>query len=297
LLRFSDKGAVRLVDAAAPRCFFARGGSQGAESEAVTRGTKIVWILSIVACLTLVTAFATFPAGLDRLALWQVVRACVADFKLTGAPFPCLNVDLSAGEERGHIVLRPPLRHDLILAPTRRIVGIEDPFLQSPEAPNYFNAAWGARSFLEGADGQTPEHDAVALVVNSAVVRDQDQLHIHVGCLLPSARRALAAAAPTVPIGEWAPIGAVVPHQMFWGTRIQRAVLSDVEPFRLAAEALADKVRERRVLTIMVAGVRVEGDDEFLILASYAGAPGAWRPVHAEDLLGPNCPARTRLAG
>jgi hypothetical protein len=48
---------------------------------------------------------------------------------------------------------------------------------------------------------------------------------------------------------------------------------------------------------IMVAGVRVEGEDEFLILASYAGAPGAWRPVRAEDLLGPNCPARTRLAG
>jgi CDP-diacylglycerol pyrophosphatase len=263
----------------------------------VTRGTKIVWILSIVVGLTLVTAFATSPVELDRLALWQVVRACVADFKLTGAPFPCLNVDLSASEERGHIVLRPPLRHDLILAPTRRIVGIEDPLLQSPEAPNYFDAAWGARSFLEGADGQTPEHDAVALVVNSAVVRDQDQLHIHVGCLLPSARRALAAATPTVPIGEWVPIGAVVPHQMFWGTRIQGADLSDVAPFRLAAEALADKVRERRALTIMVAGVRVEGDDEFLILSSYAGAPGAWRPVRAEDLLGPNCPARTRLAG
>ena len=47
----------------------------------------------------------------------------------------------------------------------------------------------------------------------------------------------------------------------------------------------------------MVAGVRVEGDDEFLILASYAGAPGAWWPVGADDLLGPNCPARTRLAG
>jgi CDP-diacylglycerol pyrophosphatase len=261
------------------------------------RGTKIVWILSIVVGLTLVTPVATFPVGLDRLALWQVVRACIADFELTDAPFPCLKVDLSAGEERGHIVLRPPLLHDLILAPTRRIVGIEDPFLQSPEAPNYFDAAWGARSFLEGADRQTPEHDAVALIVNSAVVRGQDQLHIHVGCLLPSARRALAVAAPTVPIGEWVPIGAVVPHQMFWGTRILGADLSNVEPFRLAAEALADKVRKRGILMIMVAGVRVEGDNEFLILASYAGAPGAWWPVSAHDLLGPNCPARTRLAG
>ena len=260
----------------------------------MTRAPKIMWILSIVVGLTLMTAFATFPAGLDRLALWQVVRACVTDFELTDAPFPCLKVDLSAGEERGHIVLRPPPRHDLILAPTRKIVGIEDPFLQSPEAPNYFDAAWGARSFLKGAGGRAPARDAVALVVNSAVVRNQDQLHIHVGCLLPSARRALAAAAPEVPIGEWVPIGAVVPHQTFWATRIQGADLSDVEPFRLTAEALAGKVRERGVLMIMVAGVRVEGEDEFLILASYAGAPGAWWPVGADDLLGPNCPEQER---
>jgi CDP-diacylglycerol pyrophosphatase len=88
------------------------------------------------------------------------------------------------------------------LAPTRRIVGIENPFLQSPVAPNYFNVAWRARMFLKGADGQTLERDAIALVVNSAAVRVEDQLHIHVGCLLPTARFALAAAAPKVPMGE-----------------------------------------------------------------------------------------------
>jgi CDP-diacylglycerol pyrophosphatase len=264
----------------------------------VGRGMTRVSILLIAAGFTAATAFATTATGLDRLVLWQVVRACVADFKLTGTPFPCLKVDLSAGEERGHILLRPPPWHDLILAPTRKIVGIEDPLLQSPEAPNYFDAAWGARSFLEGADGQAPEHDAVALVVNSALVRTQDQLHIHVGCLLPRVRRALAAAAPEVPIGEWAPIGTVVPHQIFWGTRVQKANLSDVEPFRLAAEALADKVKDRGSAMIMVAGVRVEGDDEFVILASYAGAPSAWWPIGADSLLDSSCPAGTGgLAG
>jgi CDP-diacylglycerol pyrophosphatase len=263
----------------------------------VGRGMKRVSILLIAAGFTAATAFATAATGLDRLVLWQVVRACVADFKLTGAPFPCLKVDLSAGEERGHILLRPPPWYDLILAPTREIVGIEDPFLQSPEAPNYFDAAWGARSFLRGADGRAPERDAVALVVNSAVVRTQDQLHIHVGCLLPRVRRALAAAAPEVPIGEWAPVATVVPHQMFWGTRIQRADLSDVEPFRLAAEALADKVKDRGIVMIMVAAVRVDGDDQFLILASYAGATGAWWPIGADSLLGRKCPAGTDFGG
>ena len=263
----------------------------------MTRGMKGAKILLVVAGLTAVTALATFATGLERLALWQVVRACVVDFRLTGAPFPCLKVDLSAGEARGDVILRSPLTRDMILVPTRRVVGIEDPFLQSAEAPNYFDGAWRARSFLSGPDGRAPEREAVALVINSAVVRIQDQLHIHVGCLLPTGRRALAAAAPRVPIGQWAEVGAVIPHTMFWGIRIQGTDLADVEPFRLAAEAFADRVKDRGDVMIMVAPVRVEGDDQFLILASYAGAPHAWWPVGADDLLDPDCPAGPRAAG
>jgi CDP-diacylglycerol pyrophosphatase len=219
------------------------------------------------------------------MALWQVVRACVADYKLTGAPFPCLEVDLSGGEERGSVVLRPPLLDDTILAATRRITGIEDPFLQSPEAPNYFDAAWRARTFLKDADGQAPDHDAIALFVNSAIVRTQDQLHIHVGCLFPYARRTLAAAAPRIPMGEWVQIGPVVPHTMFWGYRIRETDLANVNPFRLGAEAVAGKTKDPGDLTVVVAGVRVDGDDQFLILASYARAPHAWWPVGADNLL------------
>jgi CDP-diacylglycerol pyrophosphatase len=218
-------------------------------------------ILLIVAGVFAGTAFATSAIGLDRLALWPVVQACVADFKLTGAPFPCLKVDLSSGEERGYVVLRAPLLNELIVAPTREIVGIEDPFLQLVGAPNYFNSAWRARSFLRGADGRVLERDEIALVANSAVVRTQDQLHVHVGCLRSHPRLMLAAAAPNVPIGKWVRIGNVVPHVMFWGMRIRGTDLSDIKPFPLAAEAFGDKVRDRGNLTIAAAGVRVEGDD------------------------------------
>ena len=251
------------------------------------KGARIFLVASGVAA---VTAFATSAIGLDRLALWQVVRACVADFKLTGAPFPCLQVDLSSGEERGDVVLRPPLLNDLIVTPTREIVGIEDPFLQLAGAPNYFNAAWRARSFLNGADGRAPERDEIGLVANSAVVRTQDHLHIHVGCLRSPARRMLAAAAPNVTIGKWMRIGAVVPDTMFWGMRVRGKDSSGIEPFRLAAEAIADKIIPQGEMTIAVAGVRVEGNDQFLILASYAKA-GASRSVGSGDLLDRNCPA------
>jgi CDP-diacylglycerol pyrophosphatase len=254
-------------------------------------------ILLVAVGLAAMTAFATFAVGLERLALWQVIRTCIVDYKLTGAPFPCLRVDLSGGDERGDVVLRPPLLHDMILAPTRKVVGVEDPLLQSPDAPNYFAAAWRARSLLKSPGGRGPDWDEVGLVVNPAVVRHQDQLHIHVGCLLPAVKRALAAAAPEVPIGEWERLPGVVRHLVFWGTRVRGADLADVEPFRLVAESLADKVRDRAKLTIMVAGVRVAGEDGFLILASYVGAPHSWWPVGVEDLLDPDCRAEPGVSG
>ena len=122
--------------------------------------------------------------------------------------------------------------------------------------------------------------------MNSAIVRIQDQLHIHVGCLLPYSRRALVAVAPKVPMGEWAQIGPVIPHTMFWAYRIPGTELASVNPFRLAAKVVAGKTKGPGDLTVGVAGVRVAGDDEFLILASYAKAPHAWWPVGADDLLG-----------
>lgn len=257
----------------------------------MTHGSKTARLLLAAASLITMTAFATFAVGLDRQVLWQVVRACVADFKLTTAPYPCLAVNLSGGEERGDVVLRPPLMHDMILSPTRKIVGVEDPFLQTPGAPNYFDAAWRARSLLAGAGGRAPNRDAVALVVNSAVNRTQDQLHIHVGCLVPAVQRAVAAAAPQVPIGDWKQLTAVVPHIVFWGMRVRGADLADVEPFRLVTEAFADKVRDKGNLTIMVAAVQVGGEDGFLILASYVGAPHSWWGVGDNELIGPHCPA------
>jgi CDP-diacylglycerol pyrophosphatase len=262
------------------------------------RMRRPIWIVLVVVVGGIAaTAFATFASGLDRLALWRVVETCVADFELTGAPFPCLEVSLSGGDERGDVVLRPPLLRDLIVAPTRRVVGVEDPYLQSPGAPPYFEAAWRARSFLEGPGGRTPERDEIALVANSALVRSQDQLHIHVGCLAPSFRRALAAAAPQAPIGEWARIGGVAPHAMLWGMRVKGPDLSGIHPFPLAARAFADKVGDRRNLTIAVAGVRVEGDDQFLILASYAQAPGPWLPLASSDLLDRSCASKSRASG
>jgi hypothetical protein len=73
-------------------------------------------------------------------------------------------------------------------------------------------------------------------------------------------------------MGKWIRIS----DAMFCGMRIgETDNLSDVEPFRLVAQAIADKVIPRGDATVAVAGVRVEGNDQFVILAFYGKAPCA----------------------
>ena len=246
------------------------------------------WLIGLVAAALALSAGGAFAIVSDRDGLWKVVGACVADQRLTGLPLPCLAVDLAEGQ-RGHILLRPPWTNDLILSPTRRSVGVEDPFLQSPEAPNYFADAWAARSMIATANGRPPARGQIALIVNSRVVRGQDQLHIHLGCLVPSARRALAEAAPGLPLDRWRLIGPVIPHQPLWALRVQSADLAGVEPFRLVVDEFGRVVRDPADLMIAVVGATVDGQDDFLILVSYVGLPHAWWPVGSSDLIDPDC--------
>ena len=79
--------------------------------------------------------------------------------------------------------------------------------------------------------------------------------------------------------------------------RIPGTDLANVNPFRLAAEVVAGKTKDPGDLTVVVVGVRVDREDQFLILASYAKAPHAWWPVGADNLLGDCRFAGPRRAG
>ncbi len=222
-----------------------------------------------------------------RQALWLAVRACVADFKLIGAAFPCLRVDLKGGEERGYVVLRDP--PDTILTPTRRVVGIEDPWLQSREAPNYFDDAWRARRLLKGPDGRPLTRDDFALAVNSALTRSQDQFHIHLGCLAPAVERWLPVLAPELPVGAWTRVGVPIAGASFSALRTGRAIGADVEPIRLAAEAMGGKINLART-TMLVAEIGIGASKEAVILVSDSGR------TSAETMLDPACSGPSRAS-
>ena len=223
----------------------------------------------------------------ERQALWLTVQTCVADYRLTGAAYPCLLVDLSGGEEGGYIVLRDPPQ--TILSPTHRVTGIEDPWLQSRTAPNYFDDAWRARRLLKGPGGLPPAPDDFALAVNSALTRSQDQLHIHLGCLAPAVERWLPVVAPKLPLGAWTRVGVPIAGASFSALRTGRAMGADVEPIRLAAEAMGGKINLART-TMLVAEVRIGASQEAVILVSNSGR------TSAEEMIDPACSGPSRAS-
>lgn len=254
----------------------------------------------VVLCVAVAFAFAAAAAGseISRDALWEVVRTCVANHALTGAAFPCLEVNVSGGDERGYVILRAPLgTPDLILAPTRKIVGVEDPSLRNLEAPNYFEDAWNARAFLFNGR-QTPlARNDVALAVNSRLARTQDQLHIHIGCLPRGVKKALETLAPELPEDRWVRIGRsmTVGNTLnglgLWGRRIDQATLAGVNPFRLAVEVGPDDTEIRSRSMIAVAGVQLaNGRGGFVLLASHDDPSHPRERFSAKDFLDPSCP-------
>jgi len=248
----------------------------------------------LVAAALLIAAGSALAA--DRDQLWPVVRTCASAHRLLGAAFPCLAVELPGDDlDRGWAVLRPFRRDDLIVSPTRKSVGVEDPFLQSAAAPNYFAAAWRARAFLKGPDGGPPARDEVVLVVNSKRARSQDQLHIHVGCLQPDARRTLAAEAQRMPLGQWTRVGAVLPHQVYFGERVREADFERLNPFRIAAQGFAGAAENPGGLMLMTVGASVRGEDDLLILALFEGVRGDVRHSGAEGGLDKRCTAPSPL--
>jgi CDP-diacylglycerol pyrophosphatase len=220
--------------------------------------------------VSLVCATQNSLSAENRESLWQVVQACRANYDMTGAAFPCLDVNASVGVERGYVILRRPIGNDdLILAATRKIVGVEDPSLRGPEGANYFEDAWNARTFLTTRTGGRPALENVALAVNSSLTRRQDQLHIHIGCLSPQARRSLQASKSELSQTGWHHLTRSVGGLMFWALRIDQETPEGVNPFALALEGLAVEARDMAKITIVVTGSRsIEGRGAFILLAT-----------------------------
>jgi len=186
--------------------------------------------------LALLLALAAFAptACADPNTLWKIVHGqCAPSEAAKGDPSPCLAVDLKGGAA---VLKDRNGATQVLLIPTKRVTGIEDPAVLSPTAPNYFEDAWAARHFVNALAGQVIARDALSLAVNSIYGRSQNQLHIHVDCIRPDVRAALLANLQHIG-PAWAPVDLGVSGRNYKAMRLAGEDLAGRNPFRLLAEA------------------------------------------------------------
>src|ERR1700704_1460359 len=145
----------------------------------ISEGFVLSKVTSFAAARGLILAtIANLPHSASaayRGGLWAVIHdICVPAYQSIGVGFPCSEVSIADGLERGFAVLRvPSSAAHVIVVPTALISGIESAALLRENAPNYWEAAWDARRFVEeGARRQLPR-DKIGMAINSAASRSR----------------------------------------------------------------------------------------------------------------------------
>ncbi len=197
--------------------------------------------------------------------------------RLTGLPTPCLAVD----HERGFATVRTPdeATH-IIITPLVRVAGVESPALLRKDAPNYWADAWSERHWVEAAAGRPLAWSDIGMAINSRAGRSQDQLHIHVDCVIPQLKSRFARAAR----GRkgWFEID-LRPWSGRYHGRWLGAEELDRNIFRMAALEIPRARDNMAGETIAVIGMDEPGAGRgFLLLVAGGGG-------HAEELLDHQC--------
>jgi CDP-diacylglycerol pyrophosphatase len=246
---------------------------------------------ALLAVCAAVWILAAAPQTLGpRDALWIVVHDdCVPDQLHNHNPDPCARVDLDGGVDKGFAILKDISGSEqYLLIPTARISGIESPLILAPDAPNYFAEAWGARTYLDDALHQTLPREDVALAINSAPGRSQDQLHIHIDCVDPDVQAALRGRAASIGI-HWAPLDVAFSDHHYWAMWVPGERLGANNPFRLLAEGLPGAAQDMGDRTLVVVGsTRADGTQGFVILEDRVDRAHD-DTAHGEELMDHSC--------
>jgi CDP-diacylglycerol pyrophosphatase len=234
--------------------------------------------------------FASACAAADRMLLWHVLQACVANNRLLGAAFPCLEVNVARDSDAGFAVLRAPFEAThIVVTPTTRITGIESPELQAANAPNYIKEAWDARHYVADRVGRPSAWDDLGLAVNSASGRSQDQLHIHIDCVQPYVRDLLRESAKRETFDNWVHLKVPIQGVRYWVLFLDSPDLGNVNVFKLANSGLHIKPGEEANLSVaLIGGLKSGGQKGFYLFADLS-SPRTSHGGHAEYLLDHAC--------
>lgn len=246
-------------------------------------GVRIGVTILIVAAAVWLRASPAQAA--DPNALWRIVHdLCTPDMKLNHLPAPCTAVDFS----HDYAVLKD-IRGatQLLVIPTSRVTGVEDPKVLAPDAPNYWQDAWDARGLFQKRAGRPVGRDDVGLAVNSIYGRSQNQLHIHLDCIRPGVATRLKALAPQIG-PDWAKLPVELAGRRYRAMRIEGADLGERNPFNLLAEDPEARADMGRETLVVVPVTSASGRPGFVLLSDRADLASS-DPGHGEELLDHQC--------
>ncbi|MGB8276676.1 MAG: CDP-diacylglycerol diphosphatase [Methylovirgula sp.] len=246
--------------------------------------------VALLLAVAVLAAYHSLAISKDRNTLWKIAHdKCVPDEEENHNPAPCAFVDLDGGQAQGYVILKDRRgATQFLLIPTRRISGIESPDLLSPDARNYWAAAWENRRFVSSRAERDLAWDMIGLAVNSSSARSQDQLHIHIDCLHLDVRGLLSQ--HIAEIGTtWTKFPFDLVGRGYFARRLAATDLAVQDPFKLLAGGLPAAGRNMGQETLAVVGVSfAPGRNGFVLLAARAD-PAKGERAHGEDLLDHSC--------
>jgi CDP-diacylglycerol pyrophosphatase len=241
-------------------------------------------LLTLLALTLLALTCAPRPAGafegraFGRDGLWRIVHGiCAPVSRVTGVALPCLAVD----RDKGSATLRAPDDDThIIVTPLEKVSGVESPSLLRTDAPNYWATAWSQRDWVVQGAGQQLRWNDLGMAVNSRPGRSQDQLHIHVDCVQPTVRKALARAVNGQK--SWFDLDLRPSAGLYRARRLKEGDL-DQNIFRMVATEIPHARDDMARQTIAMIGVEdaKHGRGFVLLVAGNGG--------HAEELLDHRC--------
>ena len=208
-----------------------------------------------------------------RSALWRIVDAGCVPAAAAGRASACVEVAPPRPDAAGVAVLkdrRGVLQY--LLIPTRRVSGIEDPAVLEPASAAYLPAAWQARRWMDATRHAPVPREDVALALNSAWSRSQDQLHVHVSCVRADLRARLRALDAALGDGWTELPGGWQGHPY----RIRRLVgdrLADADLLRELGREHPDAMGRQAVAVV---GSRHDGQPAFWLLETHVELASAW---------------------
>jgi CDP-diacylglycerol pyrophosphatase len=209
----------------------------------------------------------------SRATLWRIVSASCIPAAQSGATGRCAEVSISKGTDPGYVVFKDrngPLQY--LLMPTKRVTGIEDPFLLSAEAPAYWAEAWRAKRWMDIANGKPVPREAVSITINSAWGRSQNQLHLHVSCVRSDLRSFLSSI-PASRNDAWTPIpGGWMGHPY----EVRRLVADTMAGQDLFKDVAREHAGDMGQQAIAVIATQIDGKNGFWLLRTHMDLSALW---------------------